>query len=116
MPTIDADAHVLETTKTWSYMRPEESEFRPLLFKRDLEDGAGPHRKIGNELWVIDGKLQHKSNVGKNVPPEARDMIDIERRLQHMDQVGIDIQVLFPTLFLRPLTTEPDVEFALSRS
>ena len=116
MPTIDADAHVLETPKTWSYMRDSEKAFRPLLFVRDSSDDAGDYQKIGRELWVIDGKLQHKSNVGKNVPPEARDMIDINRRLAHMDEVGIDVQVLFPTLFLRPLTTEPDVEFALSRS
>ena len=54
--------------------------------------------------------------VGRDVPDEARDMLDIERRLSHMDEIGVDIQVLFPSLFLRPITTEPDVEFALTRS
>ena len=26
MPTIDADAHVIETPKTWSYMREDEQD------------------------------------------------------------------------------------------
>jgi predicted TIM-barrel fold metal-dependent hydrolase len=84
---------------------------------RDPSDGA-PHRaNQRNEFWVIEGKLQSKAaNVGKDVPTEAREMTDISRRLAHMDEIGIDIQVLFPSLFLRPLTIEHDVEFALVRS
>jgi predicted TIM-barrel fold metal-dependent hydrolase len=60
--------------------------------------------------------MLQKSNVGSDVPPEARDMTDVSRRLSHMDEVGIDVQVLYPTLFLRPITKEHDVEFALVRS
>jgi predicted TIM-barrel fold metal-dependent hydrolase len=43
-------------------------------------------------------------------------MVDIQRRLEHMNEVSIDIQVLFPTLFLRPVTTEYDCELALVKS
>jgi predicted TIM-barrel fold metal-dependent hydrolase len=118
MPVIDADAHVIETPQTWSYMRDDELEFRPQVFVRDPSDGA-PYRKQGqrHEYWVVEGKLQSKgSNVGKDVPSEAAALADIERRLAHMDEIGIDVQVLFPSLFLRPLTTNHDVEFALARS
>ena len=116
MPTIDADAHVLESSRTWDYLREEDEEFRPQIFLRDDAGASAARRNQNKEFWMIDGKLQHKSNVGTNVPAEARDLTDIRRRLSHMDEVGIDIQVLFPTLFLRPLTIEYDVEFALIRS
>jgi predicted TIM-barrel fold metal-dependent hydrolase len=33
-----------------------------------------------------------------------------------MDELGTDVQVIFPTIFLRPLTTKPRVELLLSRS
>ena len=33
-----------------------------------------------------------------------------------MDELGIDIQVLYPSLFLRPLTSRPEVELALCKS
>ena len=116
MPIIDSDGHVVETPHTWSYMRPEERVFQPQIFRRDQTDGAPILPGQLMEYWMIGGKLITKSNAGTDVPAEARDMKDIQRRLAHMDEVGIDVQVLYPTIFLRPLTEEPDVEFALARS
>ncbi len=116
MPKIDADAHVIETPKTWNYLRPEESGFRPQIFVRDTSDGAPFRPNQKNEYWKIGDRFQTKTNVGDNVPADARDMESIQRRLAHMDELGVDIQVLFPTLFLRPCTKEQDVEFALCRS
>jgi predicted TIM-barrel fold metal-dependent hydrolase len=43
-------------------------------------------------------------------------MLDVTARLAHMDELGVDIQVLYPTLFLRPLSARPEVDHALSRS
>lgn len=116
MQTIDADGHVVETPTTWSYLRDHEKNFRPQVFVRDPTDGAPNLPRQQNDYWVIDGKLITKSNAGKDVPAEARDMVDIKKRLDHMDEIGIDVQVLYPTIFLRPLTDEHDVEFALVRS
>ncbi len=117
MPTIDADAHVIETPATWSYMREDEQDFRPQIFVRDVNDGAPSGPNMRKEFWVIEGRLQSKgSNVGKDVPKEAGTMADITARLAHMDETGVDVQVLFPSLFLRPLTREPDLELALARS
>ncbi|HET9149082.1 MAG TPA: amidohydrolase family protein, partial [Alphaproteobacteria bacterium] len=116
MPTIDSDAHVVETSRTWSFMRENEQDFRPQIFIRDMDDGAPVRPNQRNDYWVVDGRMLQKSNVGSDVPPEARDMTDVSRRLSHMDEVGIDVQVLYPTLFLRPITKEHDVEFALVRS
>lgn len=117
MATIDADAHVIETPETWSYMREDEQEFRPQIFVRDVNDGAPNRPNMRKEFWVIEGRLQSKgSNVGKDVPREASTMADVAARVAHMDETGVDVQVLFPSLFLRPLTREPDLEFALARS
>src|SRR5207244_8039837 len=43
-------------------------------------------------------------------------MEDLEARLKHMDELGVDIQVLYPTIFLRPYTKRPDLELAVTRS
>lgn len=116
MPKIDADAHVVETPRTWSHMQGDEQKFRPQIFVRDPNDGAPYRANQRNEFWKIGDEFQTKTNVGDNVPSDARDMENIRRRLDHMDEIGVDVQVLFPTLFLRPCTTEHDVELALVRS
>jgi predicted TIM-barrel fold metal-dependent hydrolase len=117
MPTIDADAHVIETPKTWSYMREDEQDFRPQIFVRDVNDGAPVRTNSRREYWMLEGRALSKgSNVGKDVPPESGTMEDIDRRLAHMDETGVDVQVLFPSLFLRPLTQERDTDLALARS
>ena len=41
MPTIDADGHVVETPRTWSYLREDEKQFHPLIYVRNPNDGAG---------------------------------------------------------------------------
>jgi predicted TIM-barrel fold metal-dependent hydrolase len=116
MSKIDADAHVIETTRTWDFMRDDEQEFRPQIFKRDATDRAPLRPNQLNEYWKVGNHFQTKTNVASDIPEDVRDMVDIKRRLDHMDEVGIDIQVLFPTLFLRPVTKEHDVELALVRS
>lgn len=116
MPRIDADAHVIETPRTWSFIPPEEAEFRPQIFVRDPNDGAPLRGNQRNEYWKIGEHFHTKTNVGDDVPVEARDLISVEQRLAHMDEVGVDVQVMFPTLFLRPTTTEHDRELALVRS
>lgn len=111
MPIIDADAHVLETERTWDYMPESEREFRPQIV-------ATPHaEESGGECWLIDGRLHPKArNVGKDTPKESREMEDITARIKHMDELEVDIQVLYPTVFLRPFTSRPEVELALCRS
>lgn len=111
MATIDADAHVLETERTWDYLLESEREFRPqIVATPDAEESGG-------ECWLIDGRLHPKArNVGKDTPRESREMEDIAARIKHMDELNVDVQVLYPTVFLRPFTNRPEVELALSRS
>ncbi len=110
MLTIDADAHVLETEETWEFMDGAERKYQPRI--------VGPtDAGSTDEYWLVDGTLRLKSgNVGRNTPQASREMRDVPTRLAHMDELGVDIQVLYPTLFLIPLTPRPEVELALCRS
>ena len=38
----------------------------------------------------------------KTFPEAARDMSDLSIRIKHMDELGIDIQVIYPTIFIFP--------------
>ena len=110
MLRIDADAHVLETEKTWEYMEGADRKFRPQVV--GSTDGSPK-----DEYWLVDGTLRLKSrNVGKNTPMASRELRDPSARLKHMDELGVDIQVIFPTIFIIPLTPRPEIELALCRS
>jgi hypothetical protein len=106
MPTIDADAHVIESERTWDSM--ENPKYKPQLV---TPNGGGA------QYWMIDGKAFRRGvNVDRTLSEADREMRDIDARLRHMDELEIDIQVLYPSLFLRPLTAKPEVEKAICRS
>lgn len=108
MATIDADAHVIETEQTWQYMDGPMAKFRPRIVT--TADG-------GQQYWLVDGRVfSRRVNVNKLIPAAVTEMQDVDSRLRHMDELGVDIQVLYPSLFLRPLTAKPEVETALFRS
>ena len=111
MAVIDSDAHVLETERTWDYMLESERDLRPRIVATPNDPSSG------GESWFIDGIYQGKArNVGHDTAKEAREMDDISARLKHMDELGIDVQVLYPTIFLRPFTRRPELELAITRS
>lgn len=125
-PVIDADAHVIETDRTWDYLEKSEQKFRPRIVA--VEDD--PSRRY----WVIDGKIsgariaatsdaavarQAAALAGHRdvaVSAAARKMEDIEARLGHMTELGIDIQVLHNSLWIEQVSSRPDIEVALARS
>ncbi len=43
-------------------------------------------------------------------------MLDVQARVDHMDELGTDLQVLYPSLWTGPITTNPAEEVALCRS
>lgn len=111
MATIDSDAHVIECEETWSFLRRDEQEMAPVLI--DVPDLPGPDQKF----WIIDGRLIAQRPISKTDAAKAvRELSDVEGRLRQMDEIGTDIQVLYPTIFLRPVTMRPDVERALCHS
>jgi predicted TIM-barrel fold metal-dependent hydrolase len=118
---IDADAHVIETERTWDYLDPSERKFRPLLYSSP-DDPA-------QQYWVFDEKIRGfrfpsldeqqlweiSQRSGRNVetPRASRELDDVELRLKHMDQLGIDIQVVHNTLWIEQVTERPEAEVAL---
>jgi uncharacterized protein len=110
MTVIDSDAHVIETERTWEYMTGEDERYRP-----QTVPVPGPRGQT--EMWLVEGRLVSKGPAGLTDTDKGwREMDDIEGRLGHMDRIGTDIHVLYPTIFLRPVTTRPEAEVALYKS
>ncbi len=123
---IDADAHVIETDRTWDYLEKSEAAFRPRIVSADDDPNT--------RYWLIDGKLAglrtaatSDSDVARRtatlashrdvaVSAAARKMEDIGARLAHMTELGIDVQVLHNSVWIEQLTDRPDIEVALARS
>ena len=67
MARIDADAHVIETARTWDYMEEHEQEFHPQIFVRDENDRApyqsnqrNEYGKIGDDNLIVGTDYGHK--------------------------------------------------------
>ena len=121
MPIIDADCHVIESEQTWEYLDAADEEHKPIA----TVDPDRPDRP----LWIIDGKPRQRpftpSKTGTaaeqlsgfdRTSQGARSLADVTARLAHMDELGVDVQVLFPTIFLTRLSPNPVVELALIKS
>lgn len=121
---IDADAHVIESEHTWEFMEGADQKFRPKLFT-SADDPTRQH-------WVVDGKmvglrlptlneqqlraLSDRSGRHLMTTPEAREMDDVGLRLKHMDELGVEMQVLHNTLWIREITRRPEIDVALTTS
>ncbi len=115
MPTIDADAHVIETDRTWAFLEEHEQQYRPAaLLVRDPE-GQGNMR----EVWRVGRRVMPRRAFAverTGTSDETREAADIAARLRHMDELGVDVHVLYPTLFLNPVTAVAEIEAALYKS
>ena len=109
MAVIDADAHVIENEATWDFMLESERRFKPQLVQTRPGDASG-------DCLLVDGKLFPWTNVGRDVPQVSREMTDLARRIRHMDDLGIDLQVIYPTIFIFPLSRRPEADLAICRS
>jgi predicted TIM-barrel fold metal-dependent hydrolase len=112
---IDADTHIDETDDTWEYMQEADLAFKPTTaFPANPDPKLPPAR-----YWVIDGKRQVRfvrSDKDSGTTAETRELLDVKARLRHMDELGTNIQVIYPTLFLMEATEKPEINAALRRS
>jgi predicted TIM-barrel fold metal-dependent hydrolase len=126
---IDADTHVAEGEAMWAMMDKEMYHRRPVLLKAPEDTLYGPR----NAFWLIDGDIFPKP-AGKGsfrlITPSAsklessrgdihlayREMTDIAGRLGDMDKLGVETQVVFPTLFLIYITGDAALDVALARA
>ena len=121
---VDADAHVVETEHTWDYLDASEKHFRPQLF----QSADNPNM----QYWFVDGKavgfrpptlteqelIALSKQTGRELKTEAgaRELRDVDLRLKHMDQLGIDVQILFNTMWIARVADKAEAEIALCKS
>jgi len=110
-------------------LRPNTPGTTSISRTRNSDPSFFSHSRTPAQYWFLDGKafgfrnptlteqeLDAKSKeTGRKLqtPPEARELRDVELRLQHMDRLGIDIQVLHNTLWIARVADRPDAEIAL---
>jgi predicted TIM-barrel fold metal-dependent hydrolase len=123
---IDADTHIIESEAVWEHFDKEMAHRKPVAVPcKDPVSGQVRNR------WLIDGTLVPKPD-GKGgqalaTPPvdsaeaaghswRTKALLDIEGRLADADKMGVEMQVVFPTLFIAHLTWDAELDVALARS
>ena len=123
----DADTHIAEPPEMWSFLDPEWYPRRPVVVSlpEDTQYGANDH------MWLIDGQIFPKpagragnilvtptaqSSVRKHPGIKARELLDLPTRYADMQATQVDLQVVYPTLFLAYLTWDVAYEVALSKA
>jgi predicted TIM-barrel fold metal-dependent hydrolase len=128
LPIIDCDSHVEECEATFKHLDKRYWDRRPL--HADLH--GIPQNATQDSYWLIDGR-QHPRPAGQGAtfggsPPSStlargkpfsipsQTLDDVAARVGDMDRLGLDVSVLYPTLFLTHVTEDPRYEAALMRS
>jgi predicted TIM-barrel fold metal-dependent hydrolase len=115
MRVIDADTHVDETEATWEFVESADAVYKPTTDAPKVLDPNRPPTRY----WVIDGHRQprlHRDDKRTQTTVETRELLDPIARVRHMDELGTEIQVIYPTMFLVGVTDSPPVELAVKRS
>jgi predicted TIM-barrel fold metal-dependent hydrolase len=128
MAVIDADAHVEEWAATFSdkYLDPAYRWRRPEVVATERRvhwlidsqlfprfTGPGAH-SLGTPTGAGLGRFTYSQLKTESV--ESLELRDPAARLADMDREGIDVQVIYPTLFLARLTEDPAFAAALCAS
>ena len=119
MPIIDSDTHVDETDETWEYLADSDQQYRPVTVTQDIAGGSDGTPRGYNRYWLIDGQLRLRrirDDQRTGTVQQTRELTDVPARLRHMDQLGVDVQVMYPTLFLTQVSGRPEVELALCKA
>src|SRR5438132_1408892 len=97
---VDADAHVDETDATWEYMTAAESRYKPITVDPPEGKTLTPGDKRPHRYWFADGKLRlrrWRSDERTGTTQATRELLDVPARVRHMDEMGVDVQVIYPT-------------------
>ena len=129
MSVIDVDAHVIETAATFAdpYWDPALADRRPRVvdlgqrFGWLIDDVLYPKTR-GRGAARVGGPAAHEGRpsafeAAKPDPIESITLADVEARCRQMDAEHIDVQVIYPSMFLRgQLSEDPWLQTALCRS
>jgi hypothetical protein len=127
---IDADSHVYESDATWDYLPDHFQARRPIAIT--LPPGQAPYLGRMNGFWLVDGRvvnwtwghgtvqigtpLTTTHAIEKPLSVGSQALTDVPARLRDLDQAGIDVQVLYPSLFLVRLSEDDAFEAALTQA
>jgi predicted TIM-barrel fold metal-dependent hydrolase len=123
---IDADTHVVESERIWDYFPESMKSRKPAsLLYTDPETGRQRTR------WLIDGtvipKPDGKGGQALQTPPayeeelagrawQTKALWDIDTRLEEATAMGVETQIVFPTLFIAHLTFDAELDVALAQA
>ena len=122
-------------TEPWDFIPPSDQHLRPVMITKPDDSGNDVR------YWEIDGAIRGtvRQPVGKReewdptriapdmaasqaasgrklaTPDASKHMEDVGARLRHMDELGIDYQMLYPTIFLRKLADRDETRVALAK-
>jgi len=116
MAVIDADSHVDESEATWAYLQPGEEQHRPQTVEITA---TGKERRGYTRWWQVGGQKRIRrirDDVRTGTSVEARELHDVSARLRQMDAMGVDYHVIYPTLFIAYVTSDPATQTAFCRS
>ena len=119
MNVIDADAHVIENDHTWSYMPENMRHHAPAILRQKTGSFSQTNRGNVSREWArFETHIQPwDRNINlEQTDSESRELTNVSKRLAHMDELKIDMQVLYPTIFLAPCARDAEGEFALYHS
>lgn len=119
MAVIDADTHVDESEDTWAYIPEADARFRPVTLVPSLDVPEGMSPPGYTRHWFVGGTLsirRIRDDVRTGTTIDARELRDVSARLRHMDAMGVDVHVMYPTAFLTYMTGDPATQVALCKS
>ncbi len=130
MPYIDADSHVYEVEETFAYLPRKFRHRRPLPVTIPRDDA--PYMGVDNSFWLVDGKtIQWTWGPGtvqigcpltsvhanmKEFSVGNQSLMDVPARIRDLDRAGVDVQVIYTTLLIAPLTDDDEFQTALDVS
>lgn len=123
---IDADTHIAESESMWELIDDGMKRRRPVMVAAPEDTLYGDF----NMMWLIDGNIfpkaagkggfrlitpaSSKRETGRSdILRASREITEVETRLADMDRAGVEVQVIYPTLFLIQVTEENTLERAL---
>ncbi|NIO09450.1 MAG: amidohydrolase family protein [Deltaproteobacteria bacterium] len=118
MLVVDADTHVDESESTWASLEgtPYEKYIPVTVSLPEDEATRAGFNPTNIRRWVVEGRLQNRAVRDEVNHPfrVRRELEDVKGRLKHMDEMGVDVQVVFPTFFIRYNSNNAEAEWALT--
>jgi predicted TIM-barrel fold metal-dependent hydrolase len=124
MAIVDVDGHIIEPEEMFADMPKEFYPRRPIPVYLPRDTARGDF----NGCWIIEGQTypslspqghtvfyipkDHRS-INRDVSVESQTLADVDARLADLDRFQIEIQVLFPTMFLASVAEDVKLEGAL---